>query len=899
MDNEEKKFSIIDEAKIYLRGESYETKKVKDLYTKLEDSSQFGYAAEVILKYLEGLKENGTELTDGNYHSLVKNIYKDTSLSSYFKYDKALNILKSECGLEKSESCETLGLAGAIYKYKWKFDHQIHNLYKSAAFYKRGYKLWESNLAIQKDTDFGYTAINYAFISELIVTQFLEQFATSDAISEEHITRFNFAQKVRRKIVETYIRDVDADIPVPKIPIKDDWQFATMAEAFFGLRKYKQALFFIKEYVKAQKLIWKVKSFSQQLNLLANFQKLEKSYSVNNGDCFIEKEIIDFELQQCLLALDGKELVAAVNKEAVAEDGKLLDVIETYTEKRAQKKGLALSGGGFRAALFQIGILAALAEKDELRDVEVISCVSGGSIIGAYYYLHLKKLLEEKEDSAIDKTDYIKIVKEIEIDFLQAVQSNLRMQIFTNIFENLQMIFSKKYSRSYRLGALYQQRFYLPLFNKGKENADKRDTLFMSDLMIKPKNAPNFSLGLHNWKRTNKVPQLILNATCLNTGHNWQFTASWMGEPPTYLSKSFDVKKRLRRMYYKDAPDGYKDFPIGNAVAASSCVPVMFEPLVLKNLYPEIEVELVDGGVHDNQGIASILEQECDCIYICDGSAQLPDDAKTTGNELSLFFRVDNVVQERVRETQLLDLKARKYAFIIQDLKIMHLKKELTQEPLSWINCDDEPRAILQHQIKKNDELLEFGVMKNVQKLLSEVRTDLDSFNDMEAYALMYSGYRQTMTAFEEDISKHDNKWNFLQLHDYCTKPDKQKKLIDQLAISSFVPFKLVRKYKAFQWVLYALGLVALGFATRYVIVNWNTNITFKYGAVAFIVLTFILGFFSKFLVKLLDVNGYIKKLLLLIALATVGWLVFNAYIYLFNPWYNRLGRLKKDIDKK
>ena len=41
------------------------------------------------------------------------------------------------------------------------------------------------------------------------------------------------------------------------------------------------------------------------------------------------------------------------------------------------KVGLALSGGGFRASLFHIGVLARLAECNVLRRVEVLSCVSG------------------------------------------------------------------------------------------------------------------------------------------------------------------------------------------------------------------------------------------------------------------------------------------------------------------------------------------------------------------------------------------------------------------------------------------------------------------------------------------------------------------------------------------
>src|SRR5437868_15290628 len=63
------------------------------------------------------------------------------------------------------------------------------------------------------------------------------------------------------------------------------------------------------------------------------------------------------------------------------------------------KVGLALSGGGFRAALFHAGVLARLAELDALRHVEVLSCVSGGSILGALYYLELRRELMKTPDS--------------------------------------------------------------------------------------------------------------------------------------------------------------------------------------------------------------------------------------------------------------------------------------------------------------------------------------------------------------------------------------------------------------------------------------------------------------------------------------------------------------------
>ncbi|MBU4318486.1 MAG: patatin-like phospholipase family protein [Proteobacteria bacterium] len=50
--------------------------------------------------------------------------------------------------------------------------------------------------------------------------------------------------------------------------------------------------------------------------------------------------------------------------------------------------GMALSGGGVRAAAFHAGVLKWLAEKDQLKDVKQISTVSGGSLfVGLMYHL--------------------------------------------------------------------------------------------------------------------------------------------------------------------------------------------------------------------------------------------------------------------------------------------------------------------------------------------------------------------------------------------------------------------------------------------------------------------------------------------------------------------------------
>jgi len=52
----------------------------------------------------------------------------------------------------------------------------------------------------------------------------------------------------------------------------------------------------------------------------------------------------------------------------------------------------------------------------------------------------------------------------------------------------------------------------------------------MIDLRVRPLThtgqTEDFKPKCDNWPRDAKVPDLILNATALNTGHNWQFTAS-------------------------------------------------------------------------------------------------------------------------------------------------------------------------------------------------------------------------------------------------------------------------------------------------------------------------------------------------------------------------------------
>src|SRR5512143_214150 len=157
----------------------------------------------------------------------------------------------------------------------------------------------------------------------------------------------------------------------------------------------------------------------------------------------------------------------------------MFDLTAFHAATWQHKTGLALSGGGLRASLFHIGVLARLAELDLLRHVDVISTVSGGSIIGAYYYLKVKELLEGRRQDRLlpDQAAYIRLVQEVEIEFLQAVQKNMRMRAFLDRRKNARM-FREGYSPTDRMAELYTEYLYEPV--QGASG------IFLRDLPIEP-----------------------------------------------------------------------------------------------------------------------------------------------------------------------------------------------------------------------------------------------------------------------------------------------------------------------------------------------------------------------------------------------------------------------------
>jgi NTE family protein len=417
-----------------------------------------------------------------------------------------------------------------------------------------------------------------------------------------------------------------------------------------------------------------------------------------------------------------------------------------------QRLGLALSGGGFRASFFHLGVLSRLADLGLLRSVSVISTVSGGTIVGAFYYLHLKRLLETVADPTDD--DYRQLVQRVQAEFLDGVRKNLRGRILLNPFKNYLMAISWRYSRSDRIGDLYDKYLFKRAWGKapGKRSFLRDLQIQLRWLVAKPlayKGGERFDPWDHNEQLAAKLPILVMNATSLNTGHNWRFEAVRMGEPapedPTAkaLLESIDVNERLEQGYFKlpdqpqrepAVPRAQQNFPLGLAVAASACVPGVFHPLAISRMYGHRRVQLVDGGVHDNQGIQALFDMECDALIISDASGLMADRRRPAPLLLQVAMRSMNIYGTRVRIEQLVRASEEKPS------ALMHLLSDVSAGTV-------EPGRTL--AMPESSPLTAYEINRDVQRRLARIRTDLDAFTDTEAYSLMYSGYR--MSAYELD----------------------------------------------------------------------------------------------------------------------------------------------------
>ena len=267
--------------------------------------------------------------------------------------------------------------------------------------------------------------------------------------------------------------------------------------------------------------------------------------------------------------------------------------------------GLALSGGGFRATLFHLGVVRLLNETGQLSQVKRIGAVSGGSILAAHLVLHWEQYVGSKKD-------FDKVAQEL----IQFVQRGIRGRVIRRwIFARLclanPLIYVRR-SRRWTRTNLLQKEY-------GRLYKDK----VLNDL------------------RASDRPQVYLYSTSLTTGVVCSFGRS-----------GFRWHEKNNELSIV-APNT----PIAFAVAASSAFPPLFPPIEVSNetlfcdkgRFP-ISHYLSDGGVYDNLGIDKLswfqkTAPELDLFLASDAEGNFD-------SELDRRFKF--VVSRNVRASELL-----------------------------------------------------------------------------------------------------------------------------------------------------------------------------------------------------------------------------------------------------
>jgi predicted acylesterase/phospholipase RssA len=691
----------VSHARNFLLGEHLQFAEANELWKRLKDEDQLSLARQV----LRHLREKPLCLSDGapkdtrtreilcRQEALLTS--RDPELDSATRHDEALNLLANEFEFIENKKLggdeETLGIAGGICKRRWNDLGQLKDLVQAAEFYERAAK--------NELGDDAYPHINAAFLEDLLA-------AAGDRPAE----RRERANKLRERIQ----RD---------LPVSGTWfNAATHAEALFGLGRYAEATEALRRVgANAKPALWELRTMAEQLAQLA----------------YLREEL---PLEHPSIRMFFETLLPGAS-----------DTIRSVT---IGKVGLALSGGGFRASFYHLGVLACLAERDVLRDLEVLSCVSGGSIVGACYWLKLRQRMLKSEP--MQHESYVELVRELISHFQDAVGANLRRQVQPHLAQVVWRFLSDKRGvlDPEKIADALEEYFYRPLWPDD-------GPIQMDQLAFSPKDhdaaltgSEEFNPAKHNWLRAHKVPALILNATTVNTGHAWRFTPTWMGESPWSIHESADSIPRLEWSKY-DKSTGWQ-IRLARAVAASACVPMVFAPLRIGQYYGQgIEISLVDGAVHDNQGSVSLLASGCNVIIVSDACAQLmlePAPVPGLKGLRTSTLRFVNTLMERVRLANFADLESRRRSGLLRGLTFIHMKAGLDADVI---------RLRFSHEasILESAPLSPSGVRKDFQRALSEMRTDLDAFTTDEANGLMACGYQMASKGLDRDLPKLHKVW--------------------------------------------------------------------------------------------------------------------------------------------
>ena len=380
--------------------------------------------------------------------------------------------------------------------------------------------------------------------------------------------------------------------------------------------------------------------------------------------------------------------------------------------------GLALSGGGFRASLFHLGVIRRLEELGIMKHIHTISAVSGGSIIAAYYVIEMEKRLRRRREQLtgdLDGLDEIRleIFEEIADCFFQALDHNLRSRatVFSPFYHPL--LFMKSWWPGYSRSDIIQKEFDKWFYHD--ETLDRLPAVTMSRA-DEPFKAERMSLPLTG-------PTVVLNATSLLTGERKGFTR--------------ESVSRMRELHRVNR----NTLKLSRVVGASSGVPGVFPPTTISG------DKLVDGGVSDNQGIDPLVsldrvldrvlsdDRHCpagdrdnfEVLLVSDASGQMELKHQQTDRAFKVMLRTVSIFQFQLRK---------------KILKILRL----------WRGSDNSREFAFVHLfLNLKDRSNTPRVPTEYITALGAIRTDLDQFSFIERETLMFHGY----TLIDAQINKY------------------------------------------------------------------------------------------------------------------------------------------------
>lgn len=205
-------------------------------------------------------------------------------------------------------------------------------------------------------------------------------------------------------------------------------------------------------------------------------------------------------------------------------------------------------------------------------------------------------------------------------------------------------------------------------------------------------------------------------------------------------------------------PEDWKRLTVSDAVGASACFPPVFPPLGLMGLYDDAHVTrlgLTDGGVYDNAGVTALLDEGCTSIIASDTGGLFDAKAAAPAGHIGATLRLPSILMRVVGGVQRLGLRDRKRLSPEFDRLARALPGtpdgDTARATLAEIRASRELNDLAYFQIASPAPAVPVGPPGTEgappagtgldPRRIASLRTDLDTFGEIEIAALVNQGY--------------------------------------------------------------------------------------------------------------------------------------------------------------